>query len=63
MATDNEGKAGVGKVNVYEQMELATRFKITAVPTILVFKGGEVVGQAKGYKNKQDLQEMIDAAV
>ena len=44
-------------------MELATRFKITAVPTILVFKGGEVVGQAKGYKNKQDLQEMIDAAV
>mgnify|MGYP000218144684 CR=1 FL=1 len=62
LATENEGKSVVGKVNVGENMELATEYGITAVPTILVFKGGEVVERMQGYKDKGELQTAIDAA-
>lgn len=62
LATENDGKSVVGKVNVGENMELATEYGITAVPTILVFKGGEVVGRMQGYKDKGELQSAIDSA-
>jgi thioredoxin 1 len=62
LATENEGKSVVGKVNVGENMELATEYGITAVPTILLFKGGEIVQRAQGYQDKGALQTMIDAA-
>ena len=42
-------------------MELAVEYGISAVPTILVFKGGEVVERLTGYKDKSELQGVIDA--
>ena len=60
MATDNEGKAKVGKVNVADHMSLAVEYGIAAVPTILVFKGGEIVERMQGYKDKDALQEVLD---
>lgn len=62
LATENEGKSVVGKVNVGENMELATEYGITAVPTILLFHKGEVVQRAQGYQDKSELQTMIDSA-
>ena len=41
-------------------MELAVQFGISAVPTILVFKGGEVVERIAGYKDKSELQAVLD---
>ena len=38
----------VGKVNVDEQNELAARFGVMSIPTLLVFKGGEIVSKAGG---------------
>jgi len=61
LATDNDGKAKVGKVNVAENMELAAKFNIMAVPTIIVFKGGEVVARTQGFKEKAELQELLDS--
>lgn len=61
LATENEGKSVVGKVNVGENMELATEYGITAVPTILLFHKGEVVQRAQGYQDKSELQTMIDS--
>lgn len=61
LAVDNEGTAKVGKVNVGQHMELAVQFGISAVPTILVFKGGEVVERMQGFKDKGELQSAIDA--
>lgn len=61
MATDNDGKAKVGKVNVADHMELAVKYGIAAVPTILVFKGGEVVERLQGYKDKDELQKVLDS--
>ncbi|MFT5302282.1 MAG: thioredoxin 1 [Mariniblastus sp.] len=61
MAQDNAGKSVVGKVNVGENMELAVKFGISAVPTLLVFKGGEVVERIQGFKDKADLQTVLDS--
>ena len=43
IAADFEGKARVGKLNIAENMAVATKFRITGVPTLLFFKGGEEV--------------------
>jgi len=61
LATDNDGKATVGKVNVGDHMELAVQYGIAAVPTLLLFKGGEVIERIQGYKDKDELQKVLDA--
>ena len=43
-------------------MELAAEYGITAVPTILLFKGGEIVERMQGYQDKSKLQEVIKGA-
>lgn len=60
MAADNDGNAKVGKIDVTENMDLAVKYGIAAVPTILVFKGGEVVERVTGYREKAELQTLID---
>lgn len=60
LATENEGQAVVGKVNVGDNMDLAIQYGISAVPTILVFKGGEVVERMQGYQDKSQLQSVLD---
>jgi len=61
LAAENAGTAKVGKVNVGEHMDLAMEYGISAVPTILLFKGGEVVERFQGFKDKGELQGVIDA--
>lgn len=59
IAEEYEGKAAVGKINVDEQTELAARFGVSTIPTILVFKNGEIVERAVGARTKAALAEMI----
>jgi len=49
----------VGKVNIDEQPELAIKFGVNAVPTVLVFDGGKCVGQSVGYTSKEELARLI----
>ena len=49
----------VGKVNVDEQGELAQRFGIMSIPTLMVFRGGEVVKQSLGVQPKQAILDML----
>ena len=49
IAEEYEGKVKVGKVNVDEEPQLAMQFKVTAIPTLFVFKNGEVDGQIVGF--------------
>ncbi len=53
----------VGKVNVDEQQELAVKFGIMSIPTILLLKDGEVVAQSVGYRQKEYLCDLIDANI
>ena len=49
----------VGKINVDEQMELATRFQVTSIPLLVVMQGGQVVDQALGVRPKDAILKMI----
>lgn len=49
----------VGKVNVDEQMELAVRYGITSIPTLIVLKSGAVAATAVGYRPKADIEKLL----
>ena len=59
IAEEYAGKVKVGKVNVDEQPELANAFRISAIPTLLVFREGKVAEQSVGYCQKEKLIQMI----
>ena len=61
IAKEYEGKVIVGKVNVDENNELPEEYGIRNIPTILFFKGGELVNKQVGAIQKAKLAEMIDA--
>ena len=50
----------VGKVNVDEEMDLATQFGITSIPTLVVIKEGKPVATAVGYRPKADIEKLLD---
>lgn len=50
----------VGKVNVDEQPELSMQFGVMSIPTLLVFKGGQLVQTAVGARPKEDLLALLD---
>jgi thioredoxin 1 len=63
LATEFDGRARIGKVNIDDHQDLAVQFGIQSIPTLLVFKGGQVVGQSVGAKPKAALRQVLDAAV
>ena len=51
----------VGKVDVDQQMDLAMRFGITSIPTLILLKQGEVAATLVGYRPKADILKLLDA--
>ncbi len=60
LAKDYDGKISFAKVNVDENGPLAAKYGIAAIPTMLVFKGGQPVQQIVGYKSKKELKQVLD---
>lgn len=60
VAEEYAGKVKVGKVNVDEEMALAQQYRIASIPTMILFKAGEVVTVEIGYKNKAQLKALLD---
>ena len=54
------GKIDFAKVNVDENGPLAVKYGIAAIPTMLIFKGGQPVQQIMGYKPKKELKKILD---
>ena len=50
----------VGKVNVDNEMELAQRYRVMSIPTLVVLEGGKVAGKAVGFRNKQEILDLIE---
>src|SRR6476469_1643776 len=63
LAGDYDGKVVVGKLNVDENPNSASKFSIRGIPTLLLFKGGEVVEQVVGLADKDSLKKVIDKHV
>jgi thioredoxin 1 len=61
LAADYDGKAVIGKVNVDENPAVSAKFGIRSIPTLLVFKGGEIVDKQVGAVPKGVLSSKLDA--
>jgi len=61
LASDNSGRAKIGKVDVDSAKDVAFKYNVQSIPTIMVFKNGEVVEKAMGVQPKTRLQQMLDA--
>jgi len=60
LATDYAGKITVGKMNIDDNPKVPERYQIRGIPTILIFKGGQVVESMVGLAQKEDLKKAID---
>jgi thioredoxin 1 len=63
LAKEYTGKVKVGKINTDEHPNAASRYKISAIPTLLFFKGGKVVEQLVGVHSKAEIKKQLDALV
>ncbi|MGP1580569.1 MAG: thioredoxin [Wolinella sp.] len=63
LAADFEGKANICKVNTDEEQELAVRYGIRSIPTILFFRDGEIVDQMIGASSKQAFKDKLDSLI
>ena len=60
LADEFEGKVNIAKVNVDDQGELAAQFRIMSIPTVLVFKNGQVAEKIVGARAKSEFVELIE---
>ena len=61
LANDYEGKAKICKVNTDEAQDLAVRFGVRSIPTILFFKDGELKAQLIGAQSKQIIADKLNS--
>ncbi len=59
IAEENEGSVIVGKINVDEESQLAAQFGIASIPTLIVFKNGEISAKSVGVKPKAQILDMV----
>ena len=59
LATELDGKAKVGKINVDEEMELSMEFGIESIPTLMFFKNGEMVKKSVGVITKEEIESIF----
>ncbi|HVV46017.1 MAG TPA: thioredoxin [Bryobacteraceae bacterium] len=60
LADEYQGKAKIGKLNVDEQGQTAMRYQVRGIPTLLLFKNGQLVATKIGATGKSDVQRMLD---
>ena len=63
IASEYKGKLKVAKLNVDEAQELAIRYGVMSIPTLMVFKGGKVVSQVVGAMSKDQLIDRLKSSL
>lgn len=63
LANEFEGKTSICKLNVDELPDVASYYKIMSIPTVMIFKNGEVIDKAVGVRTKEEYQNMIKNAL
>jgi thioredoxin 1 len=61
ISEEYEGKVKVGKVNTDENPQIATKHQINSIPTLMIFKGGEIVERLVGAVPKEKITEKLNA--
>ena len=60
LADEYAGRVKVVKLNVDESPDVASRYAIFSIPTLLLFRGGEVIAQHVGFRPKEELKAVLD---
>ena len=63
IANDYSGKVAVGKVDVDNNNQVAMKYGIRSIPTLLLFNNGEVVDQVIGNVGKENIESMLNKAL
>lgn len=63
LASEYAGKAVVGKLNTDENSDTMTAYRVSAIPTLLFFKGGKLEGQMVGVQSKAAIKAKLDALI
>ena len=63
LAADYSGRVKVTKLNVDNNQDLAARHGIRGIPTVMIFKNGEVASSFVGLRSKEDLAQALDAVL
>lgn len=59
IADEYDGKILVGKVNIDEEPDLTMQYNVSSIPTLMVFKNGQLVNKAVGYREKDEILKML----
>lgn len=59
IGSESDGSYAVGKVNVDEQPDIAARYNVMSIPTLIVFKDGQPAKTSVGVHSKQDILSML----
>ncbi len=62
LAGEYKGSVKVGKLNVDDSPKMAMEFGVSSIPTLILFKGGQVLNRIVGVKPKAQLQSLLDGA-
>ena len=62
VAKDCAGRVKIGAVNVDEELDLATAFAVEGIPTLMVFREGQVTGRAVGFQVRENVERLIAEA-
>jgi thioredoxin 1 len=63
LANEYAGRVKIGKVNIDDHQSLAGQFRISSIPTLLIFSKGQVAEQMVGARSKKDLKNTLDRAL
>ena len=63
LSDEYEGKAVVGKVDIDSNQQYAAQFGVRNIPTVLVFKNGELVDRKVGVSSKNDYAQALDSLI
>ena len=63
LAEEYKGKVKIGKLNTDDNRDVAVKHSISAIPTLILFNNGEVVGKMVGLSSKKDIKAAIDKVI
>ena len=63
LANDYVGKVKVGKIDTDSNRDVSIKYSISAIPTVILFKGGEVAQKFVGLRQERDFKEALDKAM
>ncbi|MCH8243085.1 MAG: thiol reductase thioredoxin, partial [Planctomycetes bacterium] len=63
LATEYAGKAKIGKIDTDANRDVSVRFQVSAIPTVMLFHGGEIVQKFVGLRSKKDFQSALNKVI